>query len=455
MTKNSTKIWYVFPILTLYTISHLLQADAFNMCCPLQAPVNTSRDYSPSSPLRCVDCHAKRPVGAGFGTNITRRAPDLCLTFEDPKKYNPAMFYSAPAVNIEFKGDISADCGFTLSTNAHTQSESTTEPKPLGAAARKLLSQAFGYIYSQWFERPYRFVWSITIANRHLRIWRWSSTGVLTTEAIDYIEDATIVYQFLHAIGSGPYSRLGIDIGHNMTFGMADGSQFDLRTIKDIVECYKKKVTDNELSRNWCKMALMSSMWTFKHVSTSTLQRNIDPSPSDNSLSAGKVSPKETNLVVVSHPIWHGKGIYSRNTRCYLAIEQKPFTRQSDLTIEDLHMLKITSPFSSRLHESHFFGHSEDKVAINIYLAKMLSGGSIMATKQQNGIFLPHNNNTSDQDGSNLNCREVRWILLKQVGERISGFQSVKELLQVIRDAIEGKYRIFSSYFSSKTASST
>lgn len=95
--------------------------------------------------------------------------------FEDLKDYSPSMFYAPPAVNIKFKGDPSAGCGFTGTTNAHAQSESTDrtqEPQPLRVAAHKLLSQAFEYVYPQWFECLYRFVWLITLASGHLQIWK-------------------------------------------------------------------------------------------------------------------------------------------------------------------------------------------------------------------------------------------------------------------------------------------
>lgn len=433
----------------------ILQQSAFNKCCPSQIMRSGSFSYYPKMPIRCVDCHSKRPKTESLTGKVVRRAPDLCLTFEDPSTYRPDMFYSTPAINIEFKGDPSADCDFTAVTDPHTDPESERglqTQRQLGSVARKLLSQAFGYFVSQWFERPYRFMWSITIAGERLRIWRWSATDVLVTEVIDYIQDATPVYRFLSAIGNGPYSHLGVDIGPDMTFGMA--GRIEMRKLSHILKCYELAIPPSETNKEWIKKALRSSVWTFKHSSTViTAQPKNDPPPqllSNNAaVTTTKATSTETHLFVISHPIWRGKGVYSRNTRCYLAVKQSTFEKNMRFTIADLHMLKISWQFPSRTSECTFFGHIQAQdVEKSKYLATMLAGSTIQTTRQDEASLLPP---ASDLPHNiNRDCRQLHWILFEQVGGRISGFRGVKELLQVVRDAIEGKSCLNLVPFSSK-----
>jgi Fungal protein kinase len=320
--------------------------------------VAPSDDYAPQKKLACIDIHAKRPKTEDLTGDPMRRAPDLCLTFDTLDNYSPDKFFSGAVVAIEVKSDVNADPGFIARDAPGTlrSKQGRRAQAPTNAAA-ELLLQAFNYVSSQWAELPYRFLWSITIARDVLRIWRWSASGVMVTEAIDYIKDATPVYQFLQAIGKGPYSRLGLDIGLGRAFRGVErkmGAQ-----VKQIVDCYLEATTKTELQVKWSTRALQSAIWRFEQASSIPVSTKVvegsnltetDQSPENEDFTTD-ISP----LYVLSHPIWRGRGVYSRGTRCYLAVSQSTLDKQEEITVEDLRMLKTSWQTAGDSQESVFF----------------------------------------------------------------------------------------------------
>ena len=399
--------------------------------------------------------------------NPTKRSPDLCLSFDDP---TTKTLWATAAVNIEIKPEIYADCGFTAG-NSFLTGAKDEPPNKLSKLQLGLLLQAFRYVTSQWPKRPYRWIWSITIAHSLLRIWRWSATGVLVTEAIHYLDDATPLYQFLQVIGRGPYSRLGLDIGHNMTFnfvsagggdnppttsmddvagaiqaesqtslissadstgsivGAVEGQSQDFPAedirirMKQVIECYQNSL--HRKDEQWAARAKESEIWSFTHRPVASIQPQVEQ---------GK-----TNLYVVAHPIWCGQGIYSRGTRCYLAVYRSDLLEIDNVSIVNLHMFKTSWRISTRTPEHIFFAHFQaNRQETDTHMAYMVSGGTVEGTLQIKGRFSPLDDSTRVEEG-----RQLDWVVLKQIGEHISQSRSVHELLQIVQDAMKGESPVF------------
>jgi hypothetical protein len=356
-------------------------------------------------------------------------------------------------------------------------------PKPFSNAAAGLLLQAFGYVSAQWSELPYRFVWSITITGEILRIWRWSSSGVLVTEAIDYMNDATPVYHFIQAIGKGPYSRFGLDIGRGMTFSGVEKRKRD--QVNTIVDCYLEATSQTDLQVKWSKRARRGDIWSFEQISSVPVYpKAVEGSDltEENRFLPTKDSVTEPScFYVLSYPMWRGKGVYSRGTRCYLAVSRSTFENWKKITVGDLRMLKTSWQTAGDSQESDFFECVQAVHGERVpHLASMLAAGRLESTLQDGGrphtttptrggtekdeAASPERGATSTKSHDPIALQEkeepqagtdagnsgpemmvdpegrhLQWIVFKQVGERISGFRSEKELLQVVLDAIQGE----------------
>ena len=390
--------------------------------------------------------------------NITSIALDLCLSFDLDGCLEELPDFSHTVVPIEFKSPTVFDPGFTATKIAEPSTGTKGKLKELCKGAAELLLQTFNQVCAHWAELPYRYMWTITIAGDIMRFWRWSTTGVLVTEAIHYLDDATPVYQLLQAIGKGPCSRMGLDIGQGMTFRALHPGLKDVESkIATIIKCYSEAASQTDSNVRWTRKAEKSSVWCFESCSMVPFQEGIlEPHPQTLAREAGRISQQDNTtmgphvLYVVSHPIWRGKGIYSRGTRCYLVVYKSTLEEKEDFTMDDVHMLKISWQFASRSREYETFSYAQDQHHGPIpHLASMVAGGYIEGATQHDGYFIEVTRRVGEapepdlgpsaQGNEQARGRELQWILFKQVGEKLSGFGSVKEFLQVIYDAIVGE----------------
>lgn len=149
-----------------------------------------------------------------------------------------AALYRVPGIAVNVSSRASAD--LMLASKPAT-------PHPPGFYSKGYVPQEVLYhVRKRWSILPHRFVWSITIAGHLLRIWRWSSTGCMVTEAILYEEDVTFVYIFLRAIAWEPYSRLGVDIGPGKTFSSS------VEKTEDVM-CKMDLMVERHATRRICK----------------------------------------------------------------------------------------------------------------------------------------------------------------------------------------------------------
>jgi len=437
-----------------------LQKKAFTICLDGVTPSESTEGHNHANILHCVNSSSKRPRTVDLTENITSVAPDLCLSFdldEHLEEYSPDDFFSHAAVPIEFKSSTTFDPGFTATRIAEPSTGTKGKLGDLCKGATDLLLQMYNQVCAHWAELPYRFMWTITIAGDIMRFWRWSTTGVLVTEAIHYLDDATPVYQFLQAIGKGSHSRMGLDVGQGMTFRALHPGLEDVKSkVATIIKCYRNAVRQTDSNARWAMKAEKSAVWCFERYSMVPFQKGVlEPPPQILSGEAGHASQQDDTqagphpLYVVSHPIWRGKGIYSRGTRCYLVVYKSTLEGKEDFTMDDVHMLKLSWQFASRSREYETFSYVQDKLqGPTPHLASMIAGGYIEGATQHDGCFFEATeptgefpepvSGTSAQGNEQAQGRELQWILFKQVGERLSGFGSVKEFLQVIYDAIVG-----------------
>jgi hypothetical protein len=361
----------------------------------------------------------------------TKIGPDLCLTFDSTSieagKSTPC---DQPNVFIEVKFDINTDI---LIGSKGSGSNISNERK-------KLMRQLFGYVaYGQWPSLTYRFSWTISTSGHALRLWRWSASGVIVTEPVYFLEDPTPIVQFVQLLASGPYSRLGIDIGRGMTF-----SSIAIQSVADklagAISKYLAAIPQNVVHDRWAEKARNAQVLVLEPV-----QSDCGP------------------ILVVSQPISSTCGVFCRGTRCYLAIYEVDAKKGEDIKIEEVHILKTSWQHTTRTAEYRMFERAKERSSEGAipHLATVLCAAEIPSTRQQMGLFQEHSTVTTVPNDKMLEiyCKRInlnqladspqavashprilQWILFKETCCRLRGFRTVKQMVQVFYDAISGVY---------------
>jgi hypothetical protein len=220
---------------------------------------------------------------------------------------------------------------------------------------KKLVQQLFGHVaYGQWPVLPYRFSWTISISDNVLRLWRWSTSGVIVTGPIYYQEDPTPIIQFARLIAAGPYSRLGLDVGVGMTFASvltlrkAEIMHRAKQNIDCTIDTYLGAGSRSVSLNRWVEKARKAQIFVFN-------RNEVDssvPSPT-----------KARSILVISHPISSTVGIFCRATRRYLAIHESNANSDEEIEAKDIHILK-TSWQNTRLQKLCFSRRSRIGVVI-------------------------------------------------------------------------------------------
>jgi hypothetical protein len=355
----------------------------------------------------------------------TKIGPDLCLTF-DSVEGEKLMPCDKPSVLIEVKLDPNTDILLNSKGKGNTISKER----------KKLMRQLFGYVaYGQWPSLPYRFSWTISISGNTLRLWRWSASGVIVTEPVYFLVDPTPIVQFVQLLASGPYSRLGIDIGHGMTF-----SSISTQGLGAAIKTYLEAVPENVAKSRWAEKAMNAQVLV------------LNPVQSD----CG-------SILVISQPISSTCGILCRGTRCYLAVFEADAKNGDKIGSEDIHILKTSWQDSTKTPEHIFFerANARNNGAIP-HLATVLCAAEVPSTRQQLGLFQDRSGTTLPNDEMlqgnyrrvNVNQltdspqvvtshpRTLQWILFKEMGCRLHGFRTVKQMVQALYDAISGMYSV-------------
>jgi hypothetical protein len=276
------------------------------------------------------------------------------------------------------------------------------------------------------------------------------------TDPIDYEKDAKFVYFFLRAVGRGSYSRLGVDVGIWRTFSGVETQQE--KALEKLAQLYIDHAYPQHMKslRRWLIKAKHSALLRFEV-------------PNDSHLI--KTSSEGTNTYyIISHPINHVHGIFSRSTRVYLAISKADFDA-GNFDAGNLRTLKLSWQSVLRHPEIYFYeqAHSRNNGVPIKYLAQAIAGGSFESTLQKNGRFLRcgrdtpeatevwasfvsplptqlvvESNSTKYFKVKDLpeecceNMRELQWIIFKDVGKPLHAFEDIRTPIQALSHALEG-----------------
>lgn len=379
--------------------------------------------------------------------NEHNNLPDLFLTFDAGiARHNPHSFRRLPGITIEALPDCHADLNVSVDTPYSTKS-------PRCQVMQRFM-QRYGLVgLQQWAKLPHRFLFTITISGDLLRIWAMTTTGALVTEAIRYRKDASVIWRFLQVMRGGRHC-LGWEVGPGMLFRSIyiEKNTEWLRTA--IAEAYMMAVALSypsipEWMRGWLQQASTGDLLVFEKPNCS--------------YDGQDAQRRENTYLVLSCPLYTGTGVFSRATKCYLALPLHLAT-STRVVINDLCILKTSWQHVSRGSELEYF-----KLAIERnegqpikHLAIPIAGGYISSSLQVDACFIcaqddeiyavPYFPSETDhiEDspilrdcyGANKNIRggkELRWILFQEVGAGLNNFGSTRELLQVFYDTIEGK----------------
>jgi hypothetical protein len=177
---------------------------------------------------------------------------------------------------------------------------------------------------------------------------------------------------------------------------------------------------------------------------------------------------KTGTYFVISTPINHVHGIFSRSTRVYLAIHKDDFEAKK-FHPTFFRTLKLSWQTVLRHPEYDFYQRAKLRNGGNPikYLANAITGGRVKSTLQRNGRFIYGERATADsgaqarfisplhiesvigeshaeyieprntEDYCN-GMRELHWIIFENVGKPLQAFVDVRQPIQALRDALEG-----------------
>ncbi|PVF99446.1 hypothetical protein CPB86DRAFT_683596, partial [Serendipita vermifera] len=136
-----------------------------------------------------------------------------------------------------------------------------------------------------------------------LRIWRFSPIGAQVTDRINYLQDTSHLVRFLHAVSRRGKEGMGLNIGPQRMFQEVPQSTRDVISsrMNSIAEVYAAAANDDRWLRNY--QTREKGFWSFR----------IGPKDE-----RSKECPQ--SVIVFRCPMYRAMGIFSRATRCYLAV---------------------------------------------------------------------------------------------------------------------------------------
>ncbi|KAG8851423.1 hypothetical protein FRB91_007958 [Serendipita sp. 411] len=288
----------------------------------------------------------------------------------------------------------------------------------LNKDARELLDQLHRYVaYAQYTTLPYRHIYCITVTAQWMRFWKWTASGVRVSDAFKYQEKVKVVARFVQALQLGDDEGLGLNVGENMLFrrfprpiGWNESDESErVEVLSELYVDYMQPVWDK-----WPEAANNAGVYLLP-------SKKID----------GSTTPLK-EYVVLQYPIYSTIGIFGRGTRCYLAIERTTFEDEDFVTMGDDNLLpllrtfKTSWQFMSRSREDTFYT-AAGKVE---HLASLIGGGgrrTIPTVRWFSGL-----GGKTPREESHFYIRELRWVMLSEVGRRITTLGSSGGLIRVL-----------------------
>ncbi|KAG9052159.1 hypothetical protein FS842_010401 [Serendipita sp. 407] len=398
-----------------------------------------------TNPIACVETYTSMNTIAEEQAFDAEFAPDLYLTLHEgpinalfkarneAKKKKKVMhvwresLFHYPGVLIEVKRSAGADFPWVAK-------KEDTYDAALNGEAKKLLEQIHRYIsYAQYPAFPYRFIYCITVTGAYMRFWKWAATGARVSDRIEYRKSPEAVVRFIQALQMGGDPAIGTNVGPGLLFddykppkGMSEKEKF--RRAEVIAALYNNKV--KPAWEDWLEAAASSGVWQL-----------------------GSWSQNESitdSYILLQYPIYSTISIFGRGTRCFLAVDRAAFEHK-DFDKQDLtsffHTFKTSWQFIVRSKENDFYTVGDPGNSIK-YLASLLGGGVLPNSQQSAAMFVDQVKGRVEQlplypeppiktrDNSHFYQRELRWVLLKEVGRRLTTVESSGELVQTLRQCL-------------------
>ncbi|CAG7850496.1 SubName: Full=Uncharacterized protein {ECO:0000313/EMBL:CCA76719.1} [Serendipita indica DSM 11827] len=181
-----------------------------------------------------------------------------------------------------------------------------------------------------------------------MRIWKFTPTGCIVTTPIDYLDSPGDLVRFARAPASSGPRGTGLSVGEGRLFTeYQDAGQYD-----DALEHVSKVYADPADNQHWLDRKGPAGYFILKFGKGDL----VDPDQLDE---GGK--SKATEYVIFKKTLHHVASMFSRGTKCYLAIakpdiESPGFALHSPQEIiPRLRLLKTSWQHVARTPEAQFF----------------------------------------------------------------------------------------------------
>ncbi|CAG7850362.1 SubName: Full=Uncharacterized protein {ECO:0000313/EMBL:CCA69180.1} [Serendipita indica DSM 11827] len=178
------------------------------------------------------------------------------------------------------------------------------------------------------------------------RIWKFTPTGCTVTSTIRYLERPDDLLRFVHALALNGRRGLGLcvgsdrlfrDVGFTGTDSVANDYEVDLtKKLEKIARIYVQYSNNKQ----WAERQRLTSVWVLNVTSNSRFRtEGVDNPPP---------GPQGDDLLVLQHPITRRVSMFSRATRCYLAIAKKDLDDQKleelteEVILDKIRLLKTS-----------------------------------------------------------------------------------------------------------------
>ncbi|KAG8773935.1 hypothetical protein FRC15_001680, partial [Serendipita sp. 397] len=433
-----------------------------------------------ADPLRCIDISSVRPATAHDAGGSIKQCPDLALTFNRHTLKHPQKLFHHPAVFVEVKSSSAFDPSF-LPTRQENKLFKTRPTKN----QQHLLFQILSYvIIAQYPMLPWEYVYLITVTGPVARIWKFSPVGCQVTTQIRYTTDPIDLIRFLHFIARGGSRAMGLSVGNEAIFQDYDP---DDDAEKELLETVENVYSVSSGDQKWDQEPKkLPGYWAMAIPSKDLFP---PPPPTADSTTQGTTGSAEPlRLVIFRNPIHHATSLFSRGTRCYLAINRdfidshKPSKDKptNETVIQAMRMVKTAWQYDARHHEGDFFRlyRERNKGTIQCGIPTLLASGrgvSQQAIKVDYGTpeekeeervpteevgeiepyhgldhlvanlneilhypptVTPYSNKEVSTQGASGD-RTFHWLLFKEVGAKLENARGSKEFLRVLMDVLD------------------
>ncbi|KAG8816727.1 hypothetical protein FRC17_000210 [Serendipita sp. 399] len=267
--------------------------------------------------------------------------------------------------------------------------------------------------HTQHLAHPYRYIYCITITGKMMRLWKWSASGIRVSDPFPYMEDIVPLCRFINALQEGGDTKLGSNVGDELLFQPYPTDQAKLR--RWAKECAEVIAPERD---DWLDVAGRLGAWRF----------------------AG-LGPNVGRYIILQCPLRATIEILGRGTRYYITMLESDFRSSTFADGESTHkkwrILKTSWQPVGSVDEGVLLAAAKTNPKHDL-LATVVGGGvQPSPNKDAPGGFV------GDSKGSG--CRELRWIMLKNVGRRLTTFSNVREFLGAMKDCING-YKQMASF---------